>query len=68
MIVQTTPLALPAVGVFVWLFILAVAQADPPPGYYLAVDDTDATTLRATLHEVIDDHTRFPYTSDSTDT
>ncbi|MCH7994523.1 MAG: endonuclease [Planctomycetes bacterium] len=68
MIVQATPLALPAVGVFVWLFILAVAQADPPPGYYDAVDDTDATTLRATLHEVIDDHTRFPYTSDSTDT
>ncbi|MCH9001761.1 MAG: IPTL-CTERM sorting domain-containing protein [Planctomycetes bacterium] len=68
MTVQATPLALPAVGVFVWLFTLAVAQADPPPGYYLAVDDTDATTLRATLHEVIDDHTRFPYTSDSTDT
>ncbi len=43
-----------------------VAQA--PPGYYASVDATDATTLRATLHAVIDDHTVFPYTSGSTDT
>ena len=68
MTVQATPLALQAVGVFVWLSTLGAAQADPPPGYYDSVDDSDATTLRATLHEVIDDHTRFPYTSDSTDT
>ncbi|MCA9001984.1 MAG: endonuclease [Planctomycetes bacterium] len=45
----------------------ALAQG-PPAGYYNSVDDTDATTLRATLHQVIDDHTRFPYTSSSTDT
>ena len=43
-------------------------QTGPPPGYYDTVDDTDATTLRATLHPVIDDHTRFPYTSGATDT
>ncbi len=42
--------------------------AQPPPGYYDTVNATDATTLRATLHPVIDDHTRFPYTSTSTDT
>ena len=41
---------------------------DPPNGYYASVDTTSAATLRATLHEVIDDHTRFPYTSGSTDT
>lgn len=46
----------------------SAAWADPPPGYYDSVDDSDAATLRATLHEVIDDHTRFPYTSGSTDT
>jgi len=44
------------------------ARADPPPDYYASVDATNAATLRTTLHAVIDDHTRFPYTSDSTDT
>ncbi len=44
------------------------AIVDRPPGSYDAVDATNATTLRATLHPVIDDHTRFPYTSTATDT
>jgi endonuclease I len=46
-----------------WLATLAPAQ-----GYYSSVDDSDAYTLRTTLHELIDDHQRFPYTSSSTDT
>lgn len=44
------------------------APADPPDGYYDSVETTDAATLRATLHEIIDDHSRFPYTSSNTDT
>ncbi len=40
----------------------------PPPGYYDTVDATDAASLRQTLHDVIDDHLRYPYTSSSTDT
>ena len=44
------------------------AIAGPPGGYYDSVDDSDADTLRDTLHDVIDDHTRFPYSSSSTDT
>ncbi|HOX24390.1 MAG TPA: endonuclease [Candidatus Krumholzibacteria bacterium] len=44
------------------------AVADPPPGYYDTVDLTSQATLRATLHAVIDGHTRIPYTSSSTDT
>lgn len=40
----------------------------PPVGYYDGVDARDATSLRNTLHHVIDDHTRFPYTSSATDT
>jgi endonuclease I len=52
--------------------LLAVAAspllADPPAGYYNSVDATTSSTLRSTLHPVIDDHTRFPYTSSSTDT
>ena len=42
--------------------------ADPPAGYYDSVDTTSPETLRASLHEIIDDHTRYPYTSSSTDT
>ncbi len=40
----------------------------PPPlpgSYYDTVDVTDPTTLRTTLHNIIDDHVRFPYTSSS---
>ncbi len=50
-------------------FVLAPSLlAQIPPGYYDTVDSSNSTTLRSTLHEVIDDHTRFPYTSGSTDT
>jgi len=48
--------------------LAAGVHAQAPAGYYSAVDTTNADTLRATLHEVIDDHTRFPYTSPATDT
>jgi len=51
---------------------------DPTPGllnnlcpigdYYATADDTNATTLRNSLHEIIDDHTVYPYSSGSTDT
>ncbi len=44
------------------------AKADAPPGYYDSVDQSTPELLRSTLHAVIDDHTRFPYTSSSTDT
>lgn len=46
----------------------STAFAQAPDGYYDSVDDRDAERLRATLHEVIDDHQRFPYTSSETDT
>lgn len=49
-------------------FAPAGAPAAPPPGYYDTVNTTTPALLRATLHAVIDDHTRFPYTSSSTDT
>lgn len=45
----------------------AFAQG-PPAGWYNSVDDTNATTLRTTLHDRIDDHQRYSYTSGSTDT
>ena len=39
-----------------------------PAGYYDSVNQTSAALLRSTLHDVIDDHTKFPYTSTKTDT
>lgn len=55
----------------------AVIPALPTPGllnancplgdYYANVDASSAASLRLTLHETIDDHQWFPYTSDSTD-
>jgi len=45
-----------------------VLAQGPPPGYYDTVDESSPAALRATLHDVIDDHQRFPYTSGATDT
>jgi endonuclease I len=46
----------------------SLGHASPTANYYDSVNPTNAATLRATLHEVIDDHQRFPYTSSATDT
>ncbi|WP_100657565.1 endonuclease [Alteromonas flava] len=56
-----------------WLLLPTVLMcssvfAAPPAGYYDTVDQSNANTLRNTLHEIIDDHQRFPYTSSATDT
>jgi len=65
---RTSPLAT-GVALLVMLFGAVAVAAQPPAGYYDAADATNATTLRQTLHGVIDDHTWYPYTSDtSTDT
>jgi endonuclease I len=37
-------------------------------GYYDTADDSSPEALRTSLHEIIDDHTRIPYTSSDTDT
>jgi endonuclease I len=51
------------------LLVLApVAAAQIPSGYYDTVDTSSPGALRATLHAVIDDHVRYPYTSSGTDT
>jgi len=39
-----------------------------PAGYYDTADETSSATLRSSLHGIIDDHTRVPYTSSSPDT
>ena len=40
----------------------------PLGDYYANVDASNPAVLRTTLHETIDDHTRYPYSSSSTDT
>lgn len=63
-----------ALGIILAAFLVAVAlppgttSAAAPAGYYDSVNTTTAALLRSTLHAVIDDHTRFPYTASSTDT
>jgi endonuclease I len=44
------------------------SSSAPPANYYTTVNPSSSTNLRASLHPVIDDHTRFPYTSSATDT
>ena len=39
-----------------------------PEAYYATADDSSPEALRTTLHAIIDDHTRIPYTSFETDT
>ncbi len=50
------------------LLVASSALAQAPPGYYASVDTSNPAALRATLHQVIDDHQRYPYTSSATDT
>jgi endonuclease I len=61
-----------AAGVFVSIALTSLAAraaAQAPPGYYASVDATSPASLRATLHAVIDDHVKYPYSSTSaTDT
>jgi endonuclease I len=56
-LVLSTGLLLSASSVF--------AQAE---GYYDTVDKSSSQAMRDSLHEIIDDHQRFPYTSSAIDT
>jgi endonuclease I len=50
------------------LLAAAALSAQAPPGYYASVVSTSPAALRASLHAVIDDHVRIPYTASGTDT
>lgn len=69
-----TPTVTAFLGAILAAVLVAVAlppgatSAAIPPGYYNSVNTTTPALLRSTLHGVIDDHTRIPYTSSSTDT
>lgn len=50
------------------LALSGIAFAQAPDGNYDTADTSSPSALRFSLHEIIDDHTRFPYTSSATDT
>ena len=50
------------------LFNINQAWSQAPPGYYATVDESSPAALKASLHNIIKDHTKIPYTSSSTDT
>lgn len=57
-----------AIGTCLTLSACSSLLAQVPAGYYNSVDTSSPAALRLSLHQVIDDHQRFPYTSTSTDT
>ncbi|WP_289028991.1 endonuclease [uncultured Paraglaciecola sp.] len=50
------------------LGVSSTSFAAIPIGYYDSVNTESAQTLRGSLHQIINDHQRFPYTSSATDT
>jgi endonuclease I len=56
--------ATPMASNFVASFSTTAAQS----GYYSGVNATSASALRSSLHPIIDDHTKIPYTASTTDT
>jgi endonuclease I len=54
----------PLTSNYVWNFTTAASASN----YYSSVNSSNATVLRATLHELIDDHTRFAYTNGTPNT
>ena len=64
---ETLPrLALTALLLLAMPWIATIAEI--PPGHYDGVDTSNPESLRQTLHAVIDDHERHPYTSSAPDT
>jgi len=54
--------------VFFLLLNVIVSSSHADSDYYGNVDTSTPQAMRDSLHEIVDDHTRFPYTSASTDT
>ncbi|TDF34938.1 endonuclease I [Alteromonadaceae bacterium M269] len=50
------------------MFLVSSVQAAIPSGYYDSINPSNAQVMHDSLHEIIDDHQRFPYTSSATDT
>ncbi len=53
---------------WVWLFAPTLLIGQIPSGYYNTAENKSDQALQLALHNIIDDHTDYPYTSNSTDT
>lgn len=53
--------------VFVLIVLSGILNAEIPPGYYDDAYGLTGDELKAALHEIINDHTEFPYNSENTD-
>ena len=53
---------------FLTVFRCLSATAQIPDGYYNSAEGLSGESLKLVLHNIIKDHTEFPYTSSSTDT
>jgi endonuclease I len=49
-------------------FASSFTTSAAPTGYYAGVNTGSASALRSSLHPIIDDHVKIPYTASSTDT
>ena len=49
------------------IFIVKLNSAQIPNDYYNSANDLSGEFLKTTLHNIIKDHTEYPYTSSSTD-
>jgi len=49
-------------------FWIGLSNAAIPTGYYDTADQSNDIALRNSLHNIVKDHQRFPYTSSATDT
>lgn len=56
------------ITLLITLAISTATIAEIPDGYYDSIDVSSPLSLHQSLHEIIDDHRRFPYTSSATDT
>ncbi len=55
------------ISAIIQLLICTSLYAQIPPNYYTPADDLFGEQLKSALHNIITDHTQFPYTSTSTD-
>ena len=49
------------------IFIITFTKAEVPTGYYSSANGLSGSSLQDALHEIINDHTKYPYSSSSTD-
>lgn len=55
------------VFLWIWLFISVGAWAQAPSGYYDPAIGLTGENLKVSLHSIIKNHTRYPYSSSGTD-